>query len=113
MNATAGSTIAPGRPAKVPRLQTQTVITEPDNTGHQHEVLLSPHEYWSGDFTLPREDHTHQVDDWVVKEAAGHQHVLDKPPIPDNRALIPRLTRYEGKQLLGESESPSAGERPH
>jgi hypothetical protein len=90
----------------VPNLHTETVTTEPDSTGHQHEVLLSPHEYWSGDFTLPGEGHTHQVEDWVVQEAGGHQHVVNKPTIPDNRALIPRLTRYEGKRLLEESESP-------
>jgi len=106
LNVTAGSSIAPGRPAQVPNLHTETAQTEPDSTGHQHEVLVSPHEYWSGDFILPGEGHTHQVDDWVVQEAGGHQHVIDKPPIPENRALIPRLTRYEGKQLLEESESP-------
>ena len=46
LNVTAGSTIAPGRPARVPNLHAQTVTTDPDSTGHQHEVLLSPHEYW-------------------------------------------------------------------
>ena len=113
LDVTAGSTIAPGRPAQVPNLHTETVTTEPDSTEHQHEVLLSPHEYWSGDFVLPGDSHSHVVDDWVVQEAGGHQHVINKPPIPDNRALIPRLTRYEGKQLLEESESPSTGERAH
>ena len=106
LNAVEGSTIAPGRPARVLHLKDVTVQTEPDATGHQHEVQLSPHDYWSGNFTLPTETHTHEVEDRVVQPADGHQHVIDKPAIPESRHLVPRLTRYEGKQLLGEAGSP-------
>ena len=108
LNVTDGTSIAPGRPAKVPRLETQTAQTQSDSTGHQHEALVSPHQYWAGDFILPGSGHSHEVEDWVVQESEGHQHVLSKPAIPDNRQLIPRLTRYEGSQLMEESGSPYA-----
>jgi hypothetical protein len=101
------TSIGPGRPVKVPRLEAQTVTTQQTNdVNHAHSVLVSPHDYWSGDFLLVGTDHMHKVRDWVVEESLGHTHVVDKPTIPDTRPLIPRLTKYENDRLLEASNSP-------
>lgn len=106
LNTKGVSSVAANRPVKVPHLAARTVRTNHDSTGHRHEVLVDPHRYWSGDFHLPGHGHSHQVTDWVVETADEHDHTIPQPSIPDARSLIPRLTNYEGQQLLPDSPSP-------
>lgn len=111
LNAVEGSTIAPGRPAKVPHLKDVTVQTEPDATGHQHEVQLSPHDYWSGNFTLPTETHTHEVEDWVVRPADGHQHVSEKRTSRASRAGEREEVCIADVRCLGNGERKVTGDK--
>jgi hypothetical protein len=108
LNAQSGVSPAPGRPFKVPFLEAKTVETESDNTGHTHKVKVSPHDYWSGTFSLPGDSHNHRVEDWAVTTEAGHTHTISEPTVPQVRTLVPRLVAYEDRLLKSEVQSPFA-----
>lgn len=71
-----------------------------------HSHLVDPNDYWSGNFFFYGENHRHEVADWTVQEAAGHDHPLTKPPIPDYRPLWPLISRHEGTKLREETGNP-------
>jgi hypothetical protein len=108
VDAKAFVSIGPGRTFPVPSLHAQVVQTDSDDTGHVHEVKVSPHDYWSGTFPLPGEDHNHRVEDWSVTAADGHTHTITQPTVPNSRALVPRLVAYEGERLKPSTDSPYA-----
>lgn len=98
--------VASGRAFPVPHLQAVEVTTDPDQTGHAHTAKVSPHDYWSGSFLLPGDNHSHRVENWSVKKTAGHAHTLPEPDVPEARALVPRLVSYEGDRMFEHSQSP-------
>lgn len=86
----------------VPTLSLDPVTIEVD----EHKTMVSPHDFWRGHFSLVADDHSHAVVDWEVEEVFGHTHAITRPPAPETRALVPRLSKYEDNQLLAEMKSP-------
>lgn len=86
----------------IPTVSLRPVTVEID----EHKTVVSPHDFWRGTFSLVAEDHSHQVTDWEVEEVFGHTHAISRPIPPATRPLVPRLSNYEGQQLLSSIQSP-------